>query len=84
MTDEEIDHVYHCIEYLRQGVLCAADPALDIAEPVLGHPGVVSALGWGTTHRCRDYGKLLEWAETNRRSNSQTLLHEWDEEHHHH
>jgi hypothetical protein len=84
MTDEEIDHVYHCIEYLRQGVLCAADPALDIAEPVLGHPGVVSALGWGTTHRCRDYGKLLEWAETNRRSNSQTLLHDWDKEHHHH
>ncbi|OCL05575.1 hypothetical protein AOQ84DRAFT_278749, partial [Glonium stellatum] len=70
IDDETVDHVYHCIDYLRQALICSADPTLDRATPVPGHPHIVSALGWGTTHSCRDYGSLFAWAEGHRRSNS--------------
>ncbi len=64
-------HTYHCVEYLRQGIRCAADPALDATFPV-GH-GNHATMGLGSTHVCRDYGKLFQWAEEHRITNTTGL-----------
>ncbi|KAL4910280.1 hypothetical protein BDW74DRAFT_173736 [Aspergillus multicolor] len=50
-------HVPHCIDYLRQSVMCCADATL---EP-MDDNGRTS--GWDTEHICRDYGALMRFTE---------------------
>lgn len=53
-------HLLHCFDYLRQGIMCAADSTLELVD-VDG----TSTDGWGSTHECRDFDALFEWAESN-------------------
>jgi len=55
-----MSHVAHCFDYLRQAILCAADPALEAPAVMQGHLGVD---GWGDMHQCRDIGAVFEWTE---------------------
>jgi Mycotoxin biosynthesis protein UstYa len=41
-------HVEHCIAYIKQGIMCAGDTALE--RPDIGG-GTLQ--GWGTEHECR-------------------------------
>jgi hypothetical protein len=41
-------HVTHCLDALRQLIICAADPTLD---------------GAGVLHECRDWDGLKKWTE---------------------
>lgn len=50
-------HAQHCLNYLRQTILCAADTTL---EPFV-NPGI----GIGVVHQCRDWTQVYEWAEAN-------------------
>ena len=51
---EKLGHTAHCIEYLRQGILCSADTTLE------GETGSYSeSIGWGQKHVCRDYDELM-------------------------
>ena len=51
-------HVAHCFEYLRQALMCCADPSLEPFEPPEGgFPGM------GFERQCRDYDGLKAWAE---------------------
>lgn len=67
-------HVGHCVEYLRQSIMCAADTALEKAtvDPTTGKPqhGVD---GWGVQHVCRDFGEVVKWSEADRASDRQGL-----------
>jgi hypothetical protein len=65
ISDFEIGHTFHCIEYLRQAIRCAADPTLD---PTTYHAEREShsSTGWNGTHVCRDYDALFAWAEDHR------------------
>jgi hypothetical protein len=63
------DHVHmeHCLSYIRQMVLCAADTSLEPSRRVNLSDGTQRSESWsdGTIHECRDWGQLMDWAETN-------------------
>ncbi|KAH8651549.1 hypothetical protein BGZ60DRAFT_388156 [Tricladium varicosporioides] len=48
-------HAQHCIDYLRQSLMCHADTNI---EPVIEEKGGV--IGFGSTHFCRNYEALKE------------------------
>jgi hypothetical protein len=41
------EHATHCLNYIRQALLCHADPTL--------MPYVEYGIGFGVTHQCRDW-----------------------------
>lgn len=49
-------HIRHCIDLLRQSLMCYADTAVEVKEE-----GINGVKGWGTEHQCRDYEELLQW-----------------------
>ena len=55
---EQVGHAQHCIEYLRQNIICAADTTL---EPI--KPEINGVDGFGNNHNCRNYTAVKEWAE---------------------
>jgi Mycotoxin biosynthesis protein UstYa len=55
-------HVDHCIEYLRLGITCGDFLVVEPDSP----PGTpveltVDGLGWGVTHECINFERLLAW-----------------------
>ncbi|KAL9480322.1 hypothetical protein ACSS6W_005108 [Trichoderma asperelloides] len=69
---EPRSHSLHCLDYLRESILCTSDstlepfkPAFDLATPRKGVDG------YGTPHQCRDFGKLRSWAERFRYNDDQ-------------
>lgn len=58
-------HEYHCIDYIRQSIMCSADTTLDFAElqPDGRRKGFSGA---NSTHQCRDWEALTAWAVENR------------------
>lgn len=53
-------HIGHCFDYLRQGIQCAGDLALEWASPSGG-----AVVGWGVSHQCVNYEQVLQWVEKN-------------------
>ena len=59
-------HINHCFEYLRQGIMCAGDVALEGAattfpeDPVTGED-VGGSDGWDGQHVCKDYGQVYDY-----------------------
>ncbi|EIW55055.1 uncharacterized protein TRAVEDRAFT_22847 [Trametes versicolor FP-101664 SS1] len=53
-------HAEHCLRYLRQAILCAADPTLEPSTPRLNkhREWTHAASGEGSVHRCRDWTAL--------------------------
>ncbi|KAI1763302.1 hypothetical protein GGR53DRAFT_372013 [Hypoxylon sp. FL1150] len=52
-------HVRHCLEYLRQSIMCAADTTIEPTERV--PEGNAAVRGFGTVHICKDFRQLVEW-----------------------
>lgn len=58
-------HEYHCIDYIRQSIMCFGDTTLDFAE--VQEDGVRRGFsGANSTHQCRDWDALAAWAVENR------------------
>lgn len=57
-ADWERNHAAHCFDYLRQGVICAADGTLEgpDADP---EPSQSRLRGWGVAHECRSWDDLM-------------------------
>lgn len=55
----ELEHLRHCLNYLRQTFLCAANVRLEPLED--DGSGVPKTDGMGLEHRCRDW--TLVWRE---------------------
>lgn len=51
-------HIRHCIDLIRHSLMCRPDMTVEVKDPVIG--GVT---GFGTEHRCRDWGELMRWTE---------------------
>lgn len=49
-------HIRHCIDLLRQSLMCRPDMTVEVKNEEVG--GVT---GFGTEHRCRDWGELRGW-----------------------
>ena len=50
------DHVVHCIDLLRQSLMCRPDTTIEVIDDVIG--GVLS---FGTRHERRDWNQLVAW-----------------------
>ncbi|KAI8951413.1 hypothetical protein F4801DRAFT_589638 [Xylaria longipes] len=61
---QDFPHIRHCVDYIRQALMCSADTTLEPVDLVLG--GVT---GWNGTHVCRDFGRVKTWAEDHRANN---------------
>lgn len=53
-------HATHCIEYLRQAVLCSGDLTLEVPEYV-DQKTWKGATGWNTEHQCRDWSAINQF-----------------------
>jgi hypothetical protein len=51
-------HVDHCIDYLRQAIMCAGDLSLEHSLV----PDEFGFNGWGTAHQCADWSSMGEIA----------------------
>ncbi|KAL2060781.1 hypothetical protein VTL71DRAFT_9423 [Oculimacula yallundae] len=57
LEEQKREHRSHCVEYLRQSILCSADTTLE------GETGSwTKSTGWGQTHSCVDFDALTEMA----------------------
>lgn len=68
MTTADDDDNGSCIDYLRQSLMCHADPSI---EPVDWAAGGVT--GWDTRRHCRDYGALVAFANEWRTHNQTSI-----------
>ncbi|KFY51133.1 hypothetical protein V496_08914 [Pseudogymnoascus sp. VKM F-4515 (FW-2607)] len=62
-------HAYHCLDYIRQGILCAGDTSLEFVKAEYDDFGNVrssSVDGAGVAHVCRDWGVVREALEERR------------------
>lgn len=55
-------HMIHCIAYMRQAVLCAADTALEGKATTFPDDNSGSD-GWDATHVCKDYDQVKQYLE---------------------
>ncbi|KAG2127965.1 hypothetical protein DEU56DRAFT_915576 [Suillus clintonianus] len=53
-------HLDHCIEMIRQTIMCNADVTMITWDWVQGHK--IPYPNFNTRHQCRDYEKILDWA----------------------
>ena len=61
-SEGDFFHLHHCLIYLRQMLICSADPALE--NEIFKPNGSSTAFGDGTTHTCRNFDELknmLHW-----------------------
>jgi len=60
----EHPHLAHCLNYMMQMVLCAADVTLEPEiEPTIINHGVPKTSPSNATHTCRDWTKVYEYME---------------------
>ena len=68
VTDPEVlrnkvGHDNHCFQFLRQSILCKAVNALVSMQT---NPNVsLAAMGFGSTHRCRNWGQVRQFVFDN-------------------
>ena len=64
-----IPHLQHCMNFIRQMVLCAADTTLEPVDEVVrdesGREVGARASGVGVAHTCRDWAAVYETVEQN-------------------
>ena len=49
-------HIRHCIDLLRQSLMCMADITVEIKDETAG-----GVHGFGVEHRCANWGQLVDW-----------------------
>ncbi|KAF2112273.1 hypothetical protein BDV96DRAFT_634036 [Lophiotrema nucula] len=76
MTSEK--HVTHCVELLRQSLMCASDRTVEVKNAVGG------VTGFGTEHKCADYGALVSRIEVWKMEIGDDMEHQSGHTHHKH
>ncbi|KAF2114052.1 hypothetical protein BDV96DRAFT_647539 [Lophiotrema nucula] len=51
-------HFKHCVDYLRQGLMCRPDLTLEILNPA-----GMGVEGFGTEHTCKNWGELTTFVK---------------------
>jgi hypothetical protein len=75
-NDHDNIHMNHCISYLRQMVLCAANTSLEPSRRIQLPDGTETSVSWsdGSVHRCRDWTHLTDWTAANYERWKDTVL----------
>ena len=61
LSSDAHQHAKHCIDYLRQVIMCAADGTLEPGDDTTRH-----ITGMNVVHECRDYDEVRRWSEEQR------------------
>ncbi|KAE8137997.1 hypothetical protein BDV38DRAFT_282605 [Aspergillus pseudotamarii] len=73
--DDHSDHTKHCIDYLRQSIMCASDATLESSGVLEGDGSTIRAVdGWNNTHQCRDWDSLYDFASRHRMLDSDGIV----------
>ncbi|ORY65118.1 uncharacterized protein BCR38DRAFT_340790 [Pseudomassariella vexata] len=56
-------HMMHCIDYMRQAVMCSADVALEPHELTDSDDNGPGDGGWNGHHVCKDYNQVIPYLE---------------------
>ncbi|KAL1859076.1 hypothetical protein VTK73DRAFT_7595 [Phialemonium thermophilum] len=71
-------HEYHCLDYIRQSILCAGDTTLDHADDrSVDEDGRVLRYGFTgarSTHQCRDWEAIKTFAEQHKSGDRSGIL----------
>ena len=51
-------HTLHCIEFLRQSIMCHADTTIQTEAEY--HRGI---LAFGVEYQCRNWSQLVDWVD---------------------
>lgn len=62
-------HIYHCIDYIRQSIMCNGDPTLEKARTGDDGKPARGVDGWGVGHECRNFDAIFEFAAERRTRN---------------
>ncbi|KAH8897176.1 hypothetical protein GQ53DRAFT_760356 [Thozetella sp. PMI_491] len=68
LNQVEDEHIYHCVDYIRQAIICNGDTTLEKSRAVNSKP-VRGVDGWGVTHECRDFDAIFAYAAAHRSNN---------------
>lgn len=60
-TIDELGHLEHCLEALRESVMCHAD--LSIVTMRWGSHQAVPLANWGNPHVCKNWDAVVNWAK---------------------
>ncbi|KAI0443431.1 hypothetical protein F4803DRAFT_316644 [Xylaria telfairii] len=58
-------HLTHCFDYIRQGIMCCGDVALEGQQTTFPE-GFEGSDGWDSKHVCKDYNQILAYLDKNR------------------
>ncbi|KAF9729246.1 hypothetical protein PMIN06_000147 [Paraphaeosphaeria minitans] len=56
-------HYLHCVDYLRQGIMCSADMAMEPHEQTDPDDNGPMDGSWNGHHVCKDYGHIMPYLE---------------------
>lgn len=61
LAEDHNSHYMHCIDYLRQGIMCSADLATEPHKPTDSNDNGPGDGSWGGLHVCKDYGQVTDY-----------------------
>ncbi|KAI1339687.1 hypothetical protein F5Y15DRAFT_381724, partial [Xylariaceae sp. FL0016] len=63
LPEDYHEHFLHCIDYLRQGVMCSGDMAMELHDPSDADDLGPKDGGWNGLHVCKDYTQVIGYLE---------------------
>ncbi|KAH8785888.1 hypothetical protein F5883DRAFT_536394 [Diaporthe sp. PMI_573] len=63
LPDDYFTHYMHCVDYLRQAVMCNGDMAMEPHLPTDGPDNGPLDGGWNGMHVCKDYSQVIGYLE---------------------
>lgn len=64
LSAQTVSHINHCLDYLRQSILCCGDTTLEGAQShVEDGKQVWGASAYGVTHTCRDWTHVFDYMQ---------------------
>ncbi|KAJ4341738.1 hypothetical protein N0V95_007130 [Ascochyta clinopodiicola] len=66
LDEHQLSHNNHCVNYLRNAIMCTADTTLEGQAQTEGWRDTAGTDGTGGLHVCRDWDEVVAWAEGRR------------------
>lgn len=76
-THENANHIPHCFDYIRQGLMCAGDMTLEKAKVNADGVRIRDVNGWGVEHECKNWDDVMRWSEKHRSDDSEAIVPDW-------
>jgi hypothetical protein len=76
-SHENANHIPHCFDYIRQGLMCAGDMTLEKAKVNANGERIRDVNGWGVEHECKDWDAIMRWSEKHRSDDSHVIVPDW-------